>query len=1465
MSDGDRSGRDNNEDTLVPVEVWQELERAECFARGAALKWASGIFCRPEHLERLGQYKKRESQRTASIQSRLKSVVQSYLEGVDWGLGQLREARGELRGASHDLYKANLESRKNSGQVSALETLREVSANHCQLLAAVSNLPRLYKVRSMVLETERLVESRRLLEAHPRLMELERWQDEVLLQIQEPRGSSETGVNAEHEELVRNYFSGVGRLVDALAKELWAVVGSGLTLAHQNTTPFVSAVRIIEREEALDQIFLVERYNAPMPSGRPRCWRERFFKVMEEAVSSRFRSVSYLHTRGPGLASHLSALQHCIMGDLSTVRHCLEQCVPAYYHLTRAYLRFCHQFLQTHLGLVIGWELEGGEIFAVLNWVLHIYNSPEMMGEPALVAELDIENLGPLISQEGLELLQNKYVQKVRKSVSEWMRKALEVELTDWQRDQEPDIDHEGCYHTSLPTIIAQMLEENARVALMISEALRDQTIQMGLYEMENLLSRDAIIEFGKEHRKDPTVNKFYLHYLLACINNCYILKSSTESLQQQICSFVSNRFSRVPLGPLAALDRAVRKACRLVMDHLLFEMQPHLQGLLSSSWLDQDDVTPNICGVLEHHCELYNRVRQPCGQRLKEECQWLTVVEYVRALMQKRMVCRSQEEQNQLAQRMTQDAQLLRDQLQSMEIDGTVGEVCPTALIAALAEFIGLKDPGMLLLQISGLLTKYPDISEEHISVLLDIRGDVPKEVRKSVLDFLEQNAPPLPQGYRPIFTEILTFCGRANPTTGAVDCVEESEEYDYHQEIARSSYADMLHDRDRNKKYYEGIAAAVSRVKARGQRAVVLDIGTGTGLLSMMAVSAGADYCYAIEMFKPMAQAASCIVKRNGFSDKIKVINKHSTEVTVSPDGDMQERANILVTELFDTELIGEGALPSYEHAHTHLVQVHTSQIFSHPLSLSLCSELNRASLHSEQVGCEAVPHRARVYAQLVESELLWRWADLRPLQVDGRTLLPDAAQLACAGVPSVCDIQLSQVSPESFRVLGPICTMFSVDFSRPVSSDAQTHLIRFKALCSGTAQVVLSWWDIDMDPEGSIVCSMAPSWSYTKPQDYHWRDHWMQSVYFLPAEQHVSEGEELNLSVSHDDFSLWYSLTHRDTDARVAPLRPCCTCQAHLIWTRPRFGELNDELRTESYVNALRTIVKPDSVCLSVSDGSLLPIFAHLLGSKKVFSLESSGMARRVIEQLLQSNFLKDAVKLLASQAEQLTLADLEGNQISVLIGEPYFSTSLLPWHSLFFWYCRTALAQLLLPDASILPRAARLYIVAVEFRDLWRIRAPCGTCEGFDVSPMDEMIQESLDFHESWEAEPHPLWEYPCRALTNPQPVMMFDFTQCVPEQPISSSGSLPFTGRGCCHGVALWMEYQLTDDITVSMGLTKPISKQGMCEWSRHRKQAVYFFRSARETSGDGREELAYSLNFEPRSGEVKLDFSITEH
>ncbi|XP_063294767.1 protein arginine N-methyltransferase 7 [Pelobates fuscus] len=681
--------------------------------------------------------------------------------------------------------------------------------------------------------------------------------------------------------------------------------------------------------------------------------------------------------------------------------------------------------------------------------------------------------------------------------------------------------------------------------------------------------------------------------------------------------------------------------------------------------------------------------------------------------------------------------------------------------------------------------------------------------------------------------------FCGRVNPTTGAVDWVEEDEHYDYHQEIARSSYADMLHDKDRNQKYYQGIRLAVQRVKERGEEAIVLDIGTGTGLLSMMALTAGADFCYAIEVFKPMAEAAVRIVQTNSFGDKIQVINKHSTEVTVGPDGDMKHKANILITELFDTELIGEGALPSYEHAQHNLMQDHW----------------------------EAVPHRATVYAQLVESRRLWSWNKLFPLKLDSMEIRPPPEMENCPGAPSVCDVQLSQLSLNDFTKLTDSLCVFRVDFSQQISSSTVSHPVHFEPITDGTAQVVLSWWDIDMDPEGTITCTMKPSWTYPATQPAPWRDHWMQCVYFLPEEKPVTQHEKLCLTAHQDDYCVWYTLTKPSSVVEHTQLsieRPACSCGAHITWNRSRFGELNDRQRMGLYMQALRQVLTPSSVCLCVSDGSLLPFLAHSVGAAQIYTLESSSMSQHLMEKLFQANQIENKIGVLRKSADSLTAADLQDRKISALIGEPFFTTSLLPWHNLYFWYSRTALSDNLAKDFTVFPLHASLYVLAVEFKDLWRIRSPCGICEGFDVGIMDDMIKNSLNFRESQEAEPHPLWEYPCRALSEPTKLMTFDFREPVPADEMRSEGSLNLVRSGESHGMVLWMEYQLTEDISVSTGLLQVSEERGNCLWYPHSKQGVYFFSSVLDPTLASTQSFAsvtYLLTFNPKLGEIRMNFT----
>jgi len=77
-------------------------------------------------------------------------------------------------------------------------------------------------------------------------------------------------------------------------------------------------------------------------------------------------------------------------------------------------------------------------------------------------------------------------------------------------------------------------------------------------------------------------------------------------------------------------------------------------------------------------------------------------------------------------------------------------------------------------------------------------------------------------------------------------------------------------------------------------------------------------------------MATCATKVMKHNSFWEKIKLIPKRSTDITVGTNGDMLERANILVTEVFDTELIGEGAIGTFNHANKHLLTVYSIFIF-------------------------------------------------------------------------------------------------------------------------------------------------------------------------------------------------------------------------------------------------------------------------------------------------------------------------------------------------------------------------------------------------------------------------------------------------------------------------------------------------------------------------------------------------------
>jgi len=79
--------------------------------------------------------------------------------------------------------------------------------------------------------------------------------------------------------------------------------------------------------------------------------------------------------------------------------------------------------------------------------------------------------------------------------------------------------------------------------------------------------------------------------------------------------------------------------------------------------------------------------------------------------------------------------------------------------------------------------------------------------------------------------------------------------------------------------------------------------------------------------QVLKPMAKIATEVTSHNGYGDVIKIIPLRSTDIMIEKNGVMEEKANILVTEVFDTELVGEGVLSTIEHAQQNLLEVTTN----------------------------------------------------------------------------------------------------------------------------------------------------------------------------------------------------------------------------------------------------------------------------------------------------------------------------------------------------------------------------------------------------------------------------------------------------------------------------------------------------------------------------------------------------------
>ncbi|MCP4867702.1 MAG: hypothetical protein GY898_03175 [Proteobacteria bacterium] len=109
---------------------------------------------------------------------------------------------------------------------------------------------------------------------------------------------------------------------------------------------------------------------------------------------------------------------------------------------------------------------------------------------------------------------------------------------------------------------------------------------------------------------------------------------------------------------------------------------------------------------------------------------------------------------------------------------------------------------------------------------------------------------------------------------------------------------YYDMMSDPVRMAAYADAIARAVKPGD------VVVDLGAGLGLLTLLAVRAGARRVYAIEKADSI-EFARAVVAKNGMQDKVVFLYANSKEV------ELDEKADVLVSETLGSFGVAENTL--------------------------------------------------------------------------------------------------------------------------------------------------------------------------------------------------------------------------------------------------------------------------------------------------------------------------------------------------------------------------------------------------------------------------------------------------------------------------------------------------------------------------------------------------------------------------
>ncbi|XP_061440701.1 protein arginine N-methyltransferase 9 isoform X2 [Rhineura floridana] len=566
------------------------------------------------------------------------------------------------------------------------------------------------------------------------------------------------------------------------------------------------------------------------------------------------------------------------------------------------------------------------------------------------------------------------------------------------------------------------------------------------------------------------------------------------------------------------------------------------------------------------------------------------------------------------------------------------------------------------------------------------------------------------------------------------------------------------MLNDSNRNLLYQRAIEKAI-----RSGCRSVLDIGTGTGILSMFAKKAGAPSVYACELSKTMYELACEVLAANGLDGGIKLFHMKSLDIEIPKH--IPERVSLVVTETVDSGLFGEGIVESLIHAWEHLL-------------LPPKPSDGRVDENHGKV----IPAGAIVWGMAVECRQIRRHHRVSAKEIAG-ICLPETLEFrspAYATVNSDETIEpyttekLSRV-PGGYKALTEHFQILTVNFNnlQELKSFATRtpSKINMPIIKSGILDAVVVWFTLQLDDEHTLSTSPSEDTCWEQAvypvqglhdhsvrtgdcvtmeiscQDCYLR---IQKISLVTSEYGMDV--ERNFREKNSEAELCSALASLQTASTLESVRQECMLESTEIALlnnmtyhecfKAAIGKVlsslslheqlpsmdvdnrSDELNLEK--NQSKNSVIPDPLyVLDVSEGfSILPVIAGKFGPVKAYSSVEKEQHQVALSLITEANkFPKETLEFWLNhlQDENVVLQRPKSDKLWSIIILDVIETSGLIQQDVME---KAAISRCLLHSGGkIFPQHVKMYGMLVESRSLVLETAVQGTDPtlGFNIAP------------------------------------------------------------------------------------------------------------------------------------------------